>query len=319
MKKKTGSNCHLRPSVNLEEYWRSLDELEERIESAIQDIIDRLPEPGSGLNTGILRAAHALKYFCGRDEIIDRLIPIVSAKRGRDCTREVTRQVNTAFGCTGAGGGGSFRRGSQWPEYESDLWRRMNIPEVSFGDLWNASPVKFTDGEPHTREVLEALFQGDPLLCFGRSTYDFFTARLSEVSDETLHSMPLIVPNAARAETGLTQEGKVSQHAKEMFPYRNYIVVEFDSIEDKAQQASIIMWLAKHWDLRLVVDSRGKSLHAWFYAGGIDDVSLEYHFAKAVRLGADPRTFTISQFVRLPDGLRDNEKRQDILYFKSNE
>jgi hypothetical protein len=35
----------------------------------------------------------------------------------------------------------------------------------------------------------------------------------------------------------------------------------------------------------------------------------------AVSLGADPATWLKSQFVRMPDGLRDNGKRQRVLYF----
>jgi len=35
----------------------------------------------------------------------------------------------------------------------------------------------------------------------------------------------------------------------------------------------------------------------------------------AVSLGADSATWTKSQFVRMPDGTRENGKRQEILYF----
>ncbi len=35
----------------------------------------------------------------------------------------------------------------------------------------------------------------------------------------------------------------------------------------------------------------------------------------AVSLGADPATWTRSQFVRLPGGVRDNGKRQPVLFF----
>ncbi len=36
---------------------------------------------------------------------------------------------------------------------------------------------------------------------------------------------------------------------------------------------------------------------------------------KAVSLGADPATWTRSQFVRMPDGTRDNGKRQTVYFF----
>jgi hypothetical protein len=65
------------------------------------------------------------------------------------------------------------------------------------------------------------------------------------------------VPNARE---GVTKDGNASQHSKDLFNYRLYIVVEFDQMPDKDQQASIILWLAENWcdELRLVVDSGGK-------------------------------------------------------------
>jgi hypothetical protein len=38
----------------------------------------------------------------------------------------------------------------------------------------------------------------------------------------------------------------------------------------------------------------------------------------AVTLGADPAMWTRSQFARMPDGLRDNGKRQAAFYFNPN-
>jgi hypothetical protein len=35
----------------------------------------------------------------------------------------------------------------------------------------------------------------------------------------------------------------------------------------------------------------------------------------AVRLGADPHTWLRSQFVRMPEGTRENGKRQTVNYF----
>jgi len=128
-----------------------------------------------------------------------------------------------------------------------------------------------------------------------------------------------VVPNIPCDEWGFTLDGRESQHSKDLFLHRNHIVVEFDeTVPYKDAQASIILWLAeKGWgDLRLVVDSGGKSLHAWFHCGGIEDEALIPGFAQAVRLGADHNLFDKMQFVRLPDGLRDNGNRQQTLYFK---
>jgi hypothetical protein len=46
-----------------------------------------------------------------------------------------------------------------------------------------------------------------------------------------------------------------------------------------------------------------------------NEKTIEKFFAYAVSLGADKATWLRSQFVRMPDGLRDNGRRQVIYYF----
>jgi len=65
----------------------------------------------------------------------------------------------------------------------------------------------------------------------------------------------------------------------------------------------------------MAVHSGGKSIHGWFCCGGRDEANLLRFMRYAVSLGADPATWIKSQFVRLPDGHRDNGKRQAVLFF----
>src|SRR5262245_2661328 len=58
------------------------------------------------------------------------------------------------------------------------------------------------------------------------------------------------------------------------------------------------------------VHSGGKSLHGWFDVHGEDEKKIKWFFRYAVSLGADPATWTRSQFVRMPGGRRDNGKAQ---------
>jgi hypothetical protein len=44
-------------------------------------------------------------------------------------------------------------------------------------------------------------------------------------------------------------------------------------------------------------------------------MNVEKFFRYAVSLGADPQLWIRSQFCRLPDGRRDNGKRQEVVYF----
>jgi hypothetical protein len=65
----------------------------------------------------------------------------------------------------------------------------------------------------------------------------------------------------------------------------------------------------------MTVQSGNKSLHGWFYAVAQAEEKLMKFMRYAVSLGADPATWTKSQFVRLPDGMRDNGNRQSVIYF----
>jgi hypothetical protein len=69
----------------------------------------------------------------------------------------------------------------------------------------------------------------------------------------------------------------------------------------------------------MVVDSGGKSLHAWFNVLD-DDEDLKAAFKKdAVKIGADSATFRLHQWCRFPGGARrrDDGTRvsQEILFF----
>jgi hypothetical protein len=65
----------------------------------------------------------------------------------------------------------------------------------------------------------------------------------------------------------------------------------------------------------MVVHSGNKSLHGWFHVEGMSEAKQVGFFDEATKLGADTATWNKSLFVRMPDGTRENGKRQSILYF----
>jgi hypothetical protein len=83
--------------------------------------------------------------------------------------------------------------------------------------------------------------------------------------------------------------------------------------------AALLAHLSKFAPLALVVHSGGKSLHGWFPCPGVAEHHLHTFMAYACELGADPRTWTTSQFVRMPDGLRYDHgqppRRQHVCFF----
>jgi hypothetical protein len=153
----------------------------------------------------------------------------------------------------------------------------------------------------------------------------------------------LILPNPMLSVYGLTQKGTKSEHAKESVGRRCYLVTEFDiapyardgrtptpwkPIIDSWEQSKIsvadacaaaILELLKLMPLVLVVSSGGKSLHAWWRVFEKTEAQSKVFMRRAVRLGADSQVFDINQFVRMPDGIRDNGNRQTIYYLAPDE
>ena len=133
---------------------------------------------------------------------------------------------------------------------------------------------------------------------------------------------------------GLTKSGKMSAHSLENTGERRFLVVEFDfdagrsaveaellrSLQRSRRDvrdlcAALLLHLATAAPLALVVCSGGKSLHGWFPCLGENEGWLRAFMRKAVSLGADNATWGRSQFVRMPDGKRENGRRQTVYFF----
>jgi hypothetical protein len=187
------------------------------------------------------------------------------------------------------------------------------VAELGFGvaDLCEKSPIRLDDDPSVCAWILRELFPGDPLLCVG-SAKQFQTLRLSEI--KAPEKLSHIVPNPMTDKYGLTQDGKISQRTSKNTGPRRFLVYESDGL-NKDTQAAVLLHLAELAPLTLVVDSGGKSLHGWFYCQGSRDELARKLFVKICLLGGDPALWTKSQMVRMPGGLRDNGKRQGIIFF----
>jgi hypothetical protein len=180
-------------------------------------------------------------------------------------------------------------------------------------DLWEISPVRFDDNAPHTEQIIDRLFPGNPLLCCGKSNSDFDT-KTREQWHGQLAALQLIVPSPMTARVGHTQDGKESTHTLEATGSRRFLVIEQDggTIDE---QAAVLLHLADCAPLAVALHSGRKSIHGWFYCSGQPEEKLRRFTKYAVSLGADRATWTRSQFVRMPDGTRDNGKRQAVYFF----
>jgi len=119
------------------------------------------------------------------------------------------------------------------------------------------------------------------------------------------------------ARTGLTKQGRESQHTLDATGPRRFLICEFDK-GTPDEHAALLLYLALYAPMVLALHSGGKSMHGWFYAAGQPEDKLERWMRHAVAIGADDATWSRCQFCRMPDGRRGNGKRQTVFYFNPN-
>jgi hypothetical protein len=225
-----------------------------------------------------------------------------------------------------------------WPSI--DLDRIGCIVSGGFGlyDLGEASQIRFEHDcdESRSQEIIETLFPGDSLLCAGWNRSNFDTRRRLAWGEE-LNQLAFVVPNPMLEHGGYTQEGHWSSHCLEATAGRVYQVVEFDfaALDRKGNptpwtgaiehwkssditiadaEAALHLHLSEHMPLACVTSSGGKSLHGWYNVFDLPENDQRGFMECAVALGADRATWVRSQFVRMPDGLRENRERQTCFY-----
>ena len=223
---------------------------------------------------------------------------------GNMARRAPEREIRSAVAC--AYSGEAKPQGPRFPKPMAEL-----IAEV---DAY-PQPVP-RPPYPHStpEDFLDAMFPGDPLLCVGATAFAMDTKPLSEWRG-MLAPMQFLVPSPMTTPTGPRKEdGAESFHAESNTGERAYLVTEFDHATKPAQMARIRALEARgSHKLTLIVDSAGKSLHAYWKASGDAHADFTF-FSHATKLGADERLWLRSQFARLPAGQRDGRKQEALLW-----
>ncbi|HWQ90697.1 MAG TPA: hypothetical protein VN673_03415 [Clostridia bacterium] len=278
------------------------------------------PIAGAGVHAWMFRIARQLHAHMPAGEIV-RLLEGKTAQCGRHVPqREIIAAVTDALSCAWQPTGqATLKPGvSKWPTVNQGQREAIVRDGGGLVDLWEASPVRIEDSTSKTESVIDALFPGNPLLCCGESSSKFATAPREDWRGQ-LSGLSLIVPSPMSALEGRKKnpkpgENPMSAHTLDNTGPRRFLICEFDQ-GTTDEHAAILLHLAKYAPLVLAVHSGGKSLHGWFYVAPWPEERHLKFFRYAVSLGADPATWTRSQFVRMPDGTRDNGKRQTVFFF----
>jgi hypothetical protein len=278
----------------------------------VRDLLAAPPRVGEGLNSWLYRTSRVLHPYRAEDEIVATLSAALCDQpvSRLDIERAVKNSRNAAWSPDAPS---CQPRPKPWPAVNLDAKKAITMTGGGLADLWEMSPVRFENNESHAEQIIDALFPGNPLLCVGRSNREFATRSRLKWKGR-LSEMALIVPSSMSSQTGLTKEGKVSEHTLSNTGERQYLVVEQDA-GSLDEQSAVLLHLADKAPLVLAVFSGSKSIHGWFRCAGMPDDRLRQFFSYAVSLGADTATWTKSQFVRMPDGTRDIGTRQTTYFF----
>lgn len=280
----------------------------------LRDLISAPPRAGAGVHAWLFRVARQLHARLPAPEIV-KLLESRVAQCGRVVPRtEIVQAVKNSLGCAWQPRDGSPAAPAQrkWPEVDNT--RRAAIIRDGGGlvDLWELSRIPIEDNEQHTEEIIDSLFPGNPLLCCGESQSVFDTKPREEWRGR-LAQLQFVVPSPMSAVTGLTQGGYESKHALSSTGPRRFLVCEFDE-GTVDEQAALLIHLAGFAPLVCALHSAGKSMHGWFLVENQPEDKILRFFRYAVALGADDATWRRSQFVRMPDGARDNGRRQTVFF-----
>jgi len=314
----------------------------EGLPSFLQNRLNGCPAAGSGVHGWLFRTAKGLHEHRVPAAAIIELLRAGARACGRWVTdKEIGDAVANSLKVAKLKiEGESYKPGqnqSPWPKPDFIRIAQVVGEGRTLYDLWERSPIRFDDTEGHTEEIIDVLFPGNPLLCCGQSNARFATRR-RKVWRGHLERLALVVPSPMLTVRGHTQEGRESEHTLKSTCARVYLVIEFDFSEFARDGRTETQWaplvrewkaigltladvgaclhlhLAKRLPLVAAVHSGGKSLHGWYPAFNHTEAQLRSFMEYAVSLGADRATWTRSQFVRMPEGTRENGKRQLCYY-----
>jgi hypothetical protein len=304
-------------------------------------LLDSAPEQGNGLHFWLIKGARECQMSGIKpDRAFDLITQTVTARGGRIIAREINKAITKAY--SQPFNVGTYEHKPAWPEPDLELIEQVtmeriwSVPSV-LAELEAKSPEKLS--KP-TGEIIRRLFPYDSLIAAGFDMRDTTVYQLSRIADG-LHKWPLIVPSPMLDEYGLTKDNKQSGRCLSNTGPRRFLVTEFDfkKHNDKGERtkyadlielweahgmtvqdacAAIVLHLMQYGPLVLVVYSGGKSLHGWFYCAGEseEEGSRLNKFMRYARiLGADPATYTPSQFVRMPGAIRPETKKQQTIHY----
>lgn len=244
--------------------------------------------------------------------------------------REITEAVNKAVSDHSPHAQNSldarrFTARPRRPAFDASAFMAARLKEgqgIREADITAASPVCI-DHTPsqHLALILRSLYTPDDILFIG----DRYGRTVKPVAAwlDSFHAgrlvPPHIAPNPLSGEVGRTKNDRPSLRADSCVTSFRFAVAEFDGMSREDQ---LRFWWAVRLPVCALIDSGGKSLHAWLRIDGVSNstqwdeiVEARLFTERLTPLGCDGACRNESRLSRLPGHFRSEKHRwQRLLY-----
>ncbi len=275
------------------------------------------PSGGGGCHAALLRIAnYGRSEGVSRDQIVRDLLDHVHGTRRVPLT-EIEAAVNKAFEST-------FTQRRR-PQIDGEkLLQGILARGAGFTatDVWEASPIKIDwPAERDSFEVLTRLYDPAEHLFIGEAC-DAGPDHIQTVSEwlrRFAHGNipPHIIPNPLSGAQGFTKDGKPSYRCDSCVTRFAFGVLEFDQM---SRQDQIQFFAGVKLPVVALIDSGGKSIHAWVKIDAADEAEWterveEKLFDILTAVGVDSTCKNESRLSRLPGRKRkETGNWQRLLY-----
>ena len=250
--------------------------------------------------------------------------------------REITDAINKAL--SDHQGGKFTPRPRPAPIVQNGATARQRIIDSAKisdeADLWEASPLRLWD-EPKNDAVLllETLYEPTDLIFIGdRVQPGIIGETIRTVADRITFLQdggktgPHIIPNPLTGQEGTTKEGKPSFRCDATVSAPRYCLGEFDNLSREDQ---VRFWSAIKLPIVALIDSGGKSIHAWLDVQKWAKVETPEQWQTEIRVklyerllipyGVDSACSNEARLSRLPGHFRTEKKAWQRLLWLSKE
>ena len=309
------------------------------IESRYIEALRTIPAPGgNGCHTSLLGVAN-LGIMAGKDphELHEEIRQAIPAGRRRVRDSEITDAINKAL--VDHQGGTFTPRPRPAPAVRNGNAARQRI--INQGrisddaDLWEESPVKIKCLPEETPGLLlSTLFEPDDLVWIGeRHQAGILGETIRRASEWVEHFQgggmtgPHIIINPLDGipRPKKSGDGETLRGDHNVFAFR-YCMVEFD---DLSREDQIRFWSAIKLPIVALIDTGGKSIHAWVQVSKLATVNTLEQWQENIKiklydrilapLGVDAACSNPSRLSRLPGHLREEKNTTQRLLWLSSE